>query len=201
MASGNSWERKEKRPDPFLPQESQRTTASPPDPEQHRINKVSVMPCRGCSTQGQPRRDSPGGTARCPLEWEENCSKLSWPLLHGLPEQKLDIFFLLDHLPLTALWNSPVFPVAQDRPESGGSRHFQTVTSTGQDAGAGTAPSPLCRRGERLFLFSDCDGNVRLKSLHSPPVPASPLPGKRRRNSRCRGQPLLRLRLPELPRG
>lgn len=58
MASGNSWEWKEKRPDPFLPQESQRTTASQPDPEQHRINKVSVMPCRGCSTQGQPRRDS-----------------------------------------------------------------------------------------------------------------------------------------------
>lgn len=164
-------------------------------------SSIESTRCRSCPAEDAAHRDSPGGTAGCPLEWEENCSKLSWPLLHGLPEQKLDIFFLLDHLPLTALWNSPVFPVAQDRPESGGSRHFQTVTSTGQDPGAGTAPSPLCRRGERLSLFSDCDGNVRLKSLHSPPVPASPLPGKRRRNSRCRGQPLLRLRFPELPRG
>lgn len=58
------------------------------------------------------QRDSSEGTARCSLEWEENNSKLSRPLLHCLPEQNLSISFLLDYLSLIAPWNSSGFPTA-----------------------------------------------------------------------------------------
>lgn len=125
------------------------------------------------------------GTARCPLEWEENSSKLSWSLLHRLPEQKLGIFVLLDHLPLIIPWNSPGLE-APSIPRL--SLHW-----TGP--GDSTSPSSLCQRGQQLPVFSSSNGIVRLKSIPSPPVPASPLPGKLR-NSRCRGQPLLGQRSP-----
>lgn len=175
MALGDSWEWKEKCPDPFLPQESQHAAASQPESRaaanQQGAGHTSLqrMWHKGTAQEGQPgvpwngRKTAPNFLGLCCTVF---LSK-SWASL---------FFWIISHKLLHG--TVEVFPLEI-------SQHFQAVTHIM----AGPRDwhlSVLHQRGEKLSVSSSSSGNVGLKSTPSPPVPVSPLPGKRLPKSRCR---------------
>lgn len=115
------------------------------------------------------------------LEREENSSKLSRPLLHRHPEQKLGIFFPLDYLPSVFLWNTPGFPIAQDRAGSGGSQGHEVLRKESEFLFSPTTAGILgCNPSQpsRPRLTSAGKAAPNLREPRAAPAPArAALPG------------------------